>query len=128
MSWRLASSASRRRPSAPTAKAVLVAPSPFQHSRRFRWRFAVRHPCLRAWQGKHSTRRAGLPPVRFHDLRYSYASQLIRQGVPLKTVSALMGHSGISITADTYGHLLGGEEQEEAAKLDAALLRAMEGS
>lgn len=72
-------------------------------------------------------KRAGLPPIRFHDLRHSYASQLIRQGVPLKTVSTLMGHSGISITADTYGHLLGGEEREAANILDAALRRAMEG-
>lgn len=72
-------------------------------------------------------RRSGLPPLRFHDLRHSYASQLLRQGVPLKTVSAIMGHSGISITADTYGHLLGGEERDAADKLEAVLVAAMEG-
>ena len=51
-------------------------------------------------------RRAGLPRMRFHDLRHCYASLLIDAGEPLMVVSPLLGHSSIKITADTYGHLM----------------------
>jgi integrase len=51
-------------------------------------------------------RRAGLPTrIRFHDLRHSCAGYLLSEGVPLKTVSDILGHSQISITADFYGHI-----------------------
>ncbi|MEX2137216.1 MAG: site-specific integrase [Chloroflexota bacterium] len=49
---------------------------------------------------------AGLPRIRFHDLRHSCATLLLNDGVPLHTVSRLLGHSQIAITADTYGHLV----------------------
>jgi integrase len=49
---------------------------------------------------------AGLPHVRFHDLRHSTASLLIAKGVPLEFVSKIMGHSNFQITADLYTHLL----------------------
>ncbi len=51
-------------------------------------------------------RRAGLRAIRIHDLRHCYASLLIDAGEPLLVVSRLLGHSGIRITADTYGHLM----------------------
>lgn len=41
-----------------------------------------------------------------HELRHSAASLLIAQGVDLKVVSEVLGHSSIRITADVYGHLL----------------------
>lgn len=51
-------------------------------------------------------KRAGLPEtIRFHDLRHSCAGYLLSEGVPLKTVSDILGHSQISITADYYGHI-----------------------
>lgn len=51
-------------------------------------------------------KRAGLPETtRFHDLRHSCAGYLLSEGVPLKTVSDILGHSQISITADYYGHI-----------------------
>jgi integrase len=51
-------------------------------------------------------RLAGLPEAtRFHDLRHSCAGYLLSEGVPLKTVSDILGHSQISITADYYGHI-----------------------
>jgi integrase len=49
---------------------------------------------------------AGLPHVRFHDLRHSTASLLIAKGVPLEFVSKIMGHSNLQITGDLYAHLL----------------------
>lgn len=44
--------------------------------------------------------RAEVPPYRLHDLRHTYGSLLMSQGVPLKTISDLMGHTSIDITAD----------------------------
>ena len=68
------------------------------------------HPESRAnliSRGLHpALRRAGLPRMRFHDLRHCYASLLIDAGEPLMVVSPLLGHSSIKITADTYGHLM----------------------
>jgi integrase len=48
---------------------------------------------------------AGLPAIRPHDLRHTYASLLLADGEQLKTVSELMGHSSVSTTGDIYGHL-----------------------
>lgn len=43
---------------------------------------------------------------RFHNLRQSYATLLIQQGVQLRVVMEILGHSSITITADTYAHVL----------------------
>ena len=43
-----------------------------------------------------------LPSIRFHDLRHSYATAMIENNVPLKTVSHMLGHADISITANIY--------------------------
>ena len=48
---------------------------------------------------------AGLPNVRFHDLRHFFASMLIAQGESAKYVCDQIGHSSIQVTFDTYGHL-----------------------
>ncbi len=66
-------------------------------------------------------RSAGLPRVRFHDLRHSAATLMLSRGVPLKIVSEILGHSQISITADTYMHVTAGMQREAAAALDAVL-------
>jgi integrase len=46
------------------------------------------------------------PLVRFHDLRHSTAMMLLKDGEPLSTVSALLGHARTSTTSDIYGHVL----------------------
>ncbi len=66
-------------------------------------------------------RRSGLPHVRFHDLRHSHATQLLKQGVHPKIVSERLGHSKIGITLDTYSHVMPGMQEEAAQKIDAAL-------
>jgi integrase len=50
-----------------------------------------------------------LPRVRFHDLRHSNVSLLLSAGVPLKTVSARVGHANQAVTARVYSHLLPGD-------------------
>jgi integrase len=63
---------------------------------------------------------AGLGRWSPHELRHSAASILLAQGVPLKIVSEVLGHSSIRITADVYGHLIG-PPTEAAAAMERAL-------
>jgi integrase len=68
-------------------------------------------------------KQAGLPKLRFHDLRHTYAALSIAAGVDLYTLSRRMGHKSISVTADKYGHLYQGRTQDADA-LDRLLKRA----
>lgn len=61
---------------------------------------------------------AGLPAVRFHDLRHSAATVLLAAGVDLRVVSELLGHSSVAITADIYGHVLPEMRREVVKKVD----------
>jgi integrase len=61
---------------------------------------------------------AGLPPIRFHDLRHTAASLLLNQGVPVITVSRRLGHAKASITLDIYGHLIATMQTEMAEMID----------
>jgi len=49
---------------------------------------------------------AGLPAMRFHDLRHTAATLLLSKGVHPKVVSEMLGHATITLTLDTYSHLL----------------------
>ena len=60
--------------------------------------------------------RAGLPLMRFHDLRHTAASLMLNNGVPPIVVSRILGHAKPSITMDVYGHLYH-EMQSEAARI-----------
>jgi integrase len=68
--------------------------------------------------------RAGLPHIRFHDLRHSAASLLISMGVPLKIIQEILGHSNFQITADLYTHLLPTQLEDAMRKMDAAFTQA----
>jgi integrase len=57
---------------------------------------------------KPSIKAAGVPEIRFHDLRHTAASIMLSRGVPIFTVSKILGHARASITSDTYGHLVPG--------------------
>ena len=60
----------------------------------------------------------GLERTRFHDLRHTYASQLLAEKVHMKVVQAQLGHSDIKVTMNRYSHLTEGMQQEAASKLD----------
>ena len=62
-----------------------------------------------------------LAHFRFHDLRHTHATHLLRQGVHPKIVSERLGHSNISITLDTYSHVLPGMQEDAIAAFDASL-------
>ena len=51
-------------------------------------------------------KKAGLPGVRFHDLRHSTATLLLSKGVHPKVVQEILGHSEIGLTLDAYSHVL----------------------
>ena len=61
---------------------------------------------------------AELPNIRFHDLRHSAATILFVMGVHPKVVQELLGHSSISITMDTYSHILPSMQSEAMSKMD----------
>jgi len=56
----------------------------------------------------------GLPCIRLHDVRHSWATAALGAGVPLKVVSERLGHSSVSITADTYQHVTEGLDRQAA--------------
>jgi len=66
-------------------------------------------------------RESGLPTIRFHDLRHTHATHLMKLNVHPKVVSERLGHSTIGITLDTYSHVIPGMQGEAAQKLDRAL-------
>jgi integrase len=70
-------------------------------------------------------RRTDVPIVRFHDLRHTHATQLLREGVHPKIVSERLGHSTVGITLDVYSHVLPGMQEEAAMRTDAALRAAL---
>lgn len=67
---------------------------------------------------KRVLRTAGLPDIRFHDLRHSCASLLIAQGVQPKVVSDILGHSNINITLDTYTHVMKDVQREALERIE----------
>ena len=64
---------------------------------------------------------AGVPTIRFHDLRHCHATLLLQQGVHPKIVQERLGHSTISMTLDTYSHVLPGMQERAAADLEKRL-------
>jgi integrase len=67
---------------------------------------------------------ASLPNVRIHDLRHSCATLLLAQGVSPRVVMETLGHSQVSLTLNTYSHVLPALQQEAAAKMDAVLSKS----
>lgn len=56
-----------------------------------------------------AVKRAELAPLRFHDLRHTYAALMVAAGAHAKLLQAQMGHSSITVTLDLYGHYLPGD-------------------
>ena len=70
-------------------------------------------------------KKAKLPHVRFHDLRHSHATQLLKQGINIKVISERLGHANIGITLEVYSHVLPSMQREAADSIDIALRSAM---
>ncbi len=65
--------------------------------------------------------RAGLPRIRFHDLRHCHATLLLQQGVHPKVVQERLGHANISMTLDIYSHVVPGMQEKAAQVLENRL-------
>ncbi len=66
-------------------------------------------------------RRAGLGHVRVHDLRHTHATLMLKAGIHPKIVSERLGHASVSITLDTYSHVLPGLQEAAAERFDEIL-------
>jgi integrase len=66
-------------------------------------------------------RRAGLPDIRFHDLRHTCATILFSRNEHPKCVQELLGHASIKLTLDTYSHMIEGMDGSTASAMDEAL-------
>jgi integrase len=64
---------------------------------------------------------AGLPRMRFHDLRHGAASLLLAQGVHARVVMEMLGHSTIALTMNTYSHVIPELQREAAYQMEAVL-------
>jgi len=81
----------------------------------------IRRDNLHAKHWKPLLKRAGLPDIRFHDLRHTCATLLLTKGVHPKVVSEMLGHSSIAITLDTYSHVIPGLGDLAASAMEDAL-------
>ena len=64
-------------------------------------------------------RAAGLPPIRLHDLRHSYATAALAAGVPVKVLSQRIGHADVGVTLAVYAHVMPGDDEDAARRADA---------
>ena len=67
--------------------------------------------------------RAGLPELRFHDLRHTFATLALQNGVDIKTVSGMLGHFSAGFTLDTYAHVTTAAQRQAADTMGDVLAR-----
>ena len=65
--------------------------------------------------------RAGIPKVRFHDLRHTFATVALQNGVDIKTVSGMLEHFSAGFTLDTYAHVTTAAQKEAAQTIGNVL-------
>ena len=70
-------------------------------------------------------KRAGLPSIRFHDLRHTFATLALQNGVDVKTVSGMLGHFSAGFTLDTYAHVTTSAKREAAKTMGNILSGAV---
>ncbi len=83
----------------------------------------IRMPQTVYYQFKKLLKKAGLPAIRFHDLRHTAATILLLRGVNVKLVSEMLGHADIALTLRVYGHLLPHTHEQAAAMMDEVFAR-----
>ena len=70
---------------------------------------------------KRSLEKAGLPKLRFHDLWHTAATLMLQEDINPKIVQERLGHSDISLTLNTYSHVLPHMQEEAVEKMDELL-------
>jgi integrase len=69
---------------------------------------------------------AGLPRIRLHDVRHSYATAALKAGVPPKIISERLGHATVAFTMQTYTHVIPGMDESAATTVADLILHANE--
>ena len=72
-------------------------------------------------------KRAGLPKVRFHDLRHTFATLALQNGVDVKTVSGMLGHFSAGFTLDTYAHITSAAQRQAVQTMGNVLAGRIQG-
>jgi integrase len=70
-------------------------------------------------------RRRGLEHIRFHDLRHTHATHMLKAGIHPKIAQERLGHSSVSVTIDLYSHVLPGMQAEAVNRIDEAMNAAI---
>ena len=71
-------------------------------------------------------KRTGLPKVRFHDLRHTFATLALQNGVDVKTVSGMLGHFSAGFTLDTYAHITSAAQRQAAQTMGSVLSETLQ--
>ena len=74
---------------------------------------------------KRLIKKAGFDGVRFHDLRHTFATMALQNGVDVKTVSSMLGHYSAGFTLDTYAHVTTDAQLKAAQTMGNILSRAV---
>ncbi len=70
-------------------------------------------------------KRAGLPEICFHDMRHTFATVALQNGVNIKTVSGMLGHYSAGFTLDTYAHVTTTAQRQAANTMGSILSGAV---
>lgn len=88
---------------------------------------SLMHPRWISKKWAKAIKESGLPRRGFHHLRHAHATQLLASGVHVKVASERLGHSTTGITMDLYQHVMPGMQEDAAAQIDAAYVKAITG-
>ncbi len=69
-------------------------------------------------------KKAGLPDLRFHDLRHTFATNALAYGMDIKTLSSILGHVSSATTLNTYSHVTDEMRQRAAVRIDQGIAKA----
>lgn len=111
-------------PHAADAEAALWPGRTQGHGSRVSYEATYDHSCFYRWYFRPAAAALGLPSLRFHDLRHTYASLMFAAGVDVYKVSRWLGHANISTTDGIYAHLYAHDNSAEAARFAAYLSSA----
>jgi len=80
---------------------------------------------ITGWFAQH-TRAAGLPPIRLHDVRHSYATATLSVGISAKVISERLGHASVAFTLQVHGHVIPGMDADAATTVADLILGGMQ--
>jgi integrase len=78
------------------------------------------------WQ-QDGARMVGLPPIRLHDVRHTYATVALQAGVPVKVISERLGHASVAVTLRIYAHVMPGMDRDAANAVAGVILGTTKG-